>query len=135
MSVRRVWVIWYAVALHLAWGLLLLVGPSAQFVTQTSFLANGVGRYPLALILFLVAGLAVYGLWRRDSVLWAIPQQVILVLSAYAALRAMQLGAFPDGVRRPHLFIVTDQIPAVLTAVFHTLALLYPARTATRKGT
>jgi hypothetical protein len=58
------------------------------------------------------------------SVLFALPQQAILIMSAWTALTAMWSGEFADGVSRPVAFIVADQAPAVIAAALHAVALV-----------
>ena len=43
----------------------------------------------------------------------------LLLVSAVGAIRAMVISAYGDGVQRPRAFIIADQLPIVLIAVFH----------------
>lgn len=58
------------------------------------------------------------------SLLLIIPQQLTLLLSALGACFAISASAFADGVVRPRLFIAADQLPAILSALFHTCAIV-----------
>jgi hypothetical protein len=86
----------------------------------------------LAAELYLGAAiLAVYGMWfapRRTRVWLLLPQQFLLLVSGFAALHAMILGQFADGVVRAHTFLIADQSPILLVAIFHTVALVRIAR-------
>jgi len=66
-----------------------------------------------------------------------LPQQAIMTFSAYAAVVAVAAAQYGDGVTRPRLFILADQVPAVLTMVLHTAAVIemharWPVGTALR---
>jgi hypothetical protein len=66
-----------------------------------------------------------------------LPQQAIMTFSAYAAVVAVGVAHYGDGVPRPRLFILADQVPAVLTMVLHTAAMIemharWPVGTALR---
>ena len=124
----RKWIIHYAVALHLLWGGLVLVDSSAMNVSALSWMKRlipwpwvcGVG-------LLLVGGVAMAGMWKRDqrhALLLMLPQQFVLMASAFGAIECMLRSKFADGVPRPMAFIMADQLPAVLAAVFHTCALV-----------
>jgi hypothetical protein len=140
LRVRPVWIIWYAVLLHLTWGCLLLAsrvpyGATALHVYQ------GVPRVVLAAALFAASGLAIWGVTRRrpswQGLATLLPQQAIMTFSAYAAVVAVAVAHYGDGVPRPRLFILADQVPAVLTMVLHTAAVIemharWPVGTALR---
>ena len=140
LRVRPVWIIWYAVLLHITWGCLLLAsrvpyGATALHVYQS------VPRVVLAVVLFAASGLAMWGVTRRrpswQSLATLLPQQAIMTFSAYAAVVAVVVAHYGDGVPRPRLFILADQVPAVLTMVLHTAAVIemharWPVGTALR---
>ena len=127
LRVRPVWIIWYAVLLHITWGCLLLVsrvpyGATALHVYQW------VPRIVLAAVLFAASGLAMWGVTRRrpswQGLASLLPQQAIMTFSAYAAVVAVAVAHYGDGVPRPRLFILADQVPALLTMVLHTAAVV-----------
>jgi TM2 domain-containing membrane protein YozV len=77
-----------------------------------------------------VASLAMIGLAARNRhlrVYLILPQQLILWFSVVGAAHAMYLGQFADGIQRAHWFLVVDQVPIVLIALGHTVALLFIA--------
>lgn len=127
---RHPLVIIYAIILHYIWAVTLLVDGQAAAVTATSGLY---GRFDQIVPYFLifVATSALLSITRPRISLWPvlliIPQQVALMLSAYAAVGAMISSRFADGIQRPHAFIIADQCPAVLIMVFHTVAVLHDA--------
>lgn len=117
----------YCTAIHLTWAGALLWDDAATRITGMADLA-AIGVYPLAVLLIVVALLAVFPMWRPQRGLrtigYAIPQQIVLTFAAGTAVAAMINSTFPDGVARPRAFIVADQAPAVMAAIFHTIAIV-----------
>lgn len=125
---RRKWVIWYAIALHFVWGVCLLFSPDPLGVTAIHTFG---GALPHRWLGALFIGVAVFAAVEMMAQRWGfwwlmllIPQQAVLMLSAWGALHAISTSRFADGVPRPPLFILCDQLPAVLAAVFHSAALI-----------
>lgn len=124
-------IISYAITLHLIWAGLVLGWPDQIQATPLNFLLFYI-RWPvLTFFLIGVAGWAAYGSvygaeyqkpWRR--ILHLIPQQVVLIVSAYAALWAVFSGHYADGTIRHWAFILADQVPQILVAIFHTAAIV-----------
>jgi hypothetical protein len=121
-------VVWYACALHYAWGILLAISPAAMRSTPVSAIAAVLGgRWGAMATLFtvataaLAAGVARHP-WPRPVLL--VPQQTVLLMSAGAGLHAAVLGHYADGVPRPWPFILGDQFPVILAAVLYSAALL-----------
>ncbi len=119
-------VIWYAICLHWIWGTLLLMSPTPLWVTGIATIpslgfvdASTVGAFYLAIAFMALMGLAAP---KYVGTIFLLPQQIVLVLSAYGAIHAMHTGAFADGVIRSTPFIIADQLPAVLLAVFHIIS-------------
>ena len=140
LRVRPVWIIWYAVLLHITWGCLLLAS-RVPYGATALHVYHGVPRVVLAAALFAASGLAMWGVTRRrpswQGLATLLPQQAIMTFSAYAAVVAVAVAHYGDGVPRPRLFILADQVPAVLTMVLHTAAVIemharWPVGTALR---
>jgi hypothetical protein len=140
LRVRPVWIIWYAVLLHITWGCLLLAS-RAPYGATALHVYQWVPRVVLAAALFAASGLAIWGVTRRrpswQGLAALLPQQAMLTFSAYAAVAAVAVAHYGDGVPRPRLFILADQVPAVLTMVLHTAAVIemharWPVGTALR---
>jgi hypothetical protein len=140
LLVRPVWIIWYAVLLHITWGCLLLASRDPYGATALH-VYHWVPRVVLAAALFAASGLAIWGGTRRrpswQGLAALLPQQAILTFSAYAAVVAVAVAHYGDGVPRPRLFILADQVPAVLAMVLHTAAVIemharWPVGTALR---
>ena len=123
--------LWYSVAIHALWALLLIFGdPSTTGITAISHtykigIFNEIG---LGLAYLVVAGMAAFGLTGKLNVFWSVivilPQQMLLMFSAWGAGAAIIAGQFADGVPRPHEFIAADQGPVILLALGHSAALL-----------
>src|SRR5216684_2079045 len=116
---RTAWVVWYCICLHLWWGLMLLVDPAARGVTAIS---DGV--------YFAVGLLAAAGLLRARpgsirGLLELLPQQGVLLISAFGACEAVWKSTYADGVPRPRAFIAADQVPAVFIALAHSATLVH----------
>ena len=117
----------YAIILHLVWAMLILLEPAALNTTpiNASVVFNSTGA--TAAMMVSVAMLAIVGIFQhkwRVGIVFLLPQQGVLVASAWGALGAVLAGAYADGVPRPQLFILADQFPAMLAAALHTVALL-----------
>lgn len=133
--VPRVWpgflAIWAAILLHATWVVLLLIpGNHAAASTPVHEVVRLLGEpWRASAVLAAVAGAAVYGTARsmqaRDKILFVLPQQLLLGVSAAGALLAMWRSMYADGVPRPATFIVADQLAIVLTWGFHTAAIIY----------
>ena len=127
LRVRPVWIIWYAILLHITWGCLLLAS-QAPYGATALHVYHLVPRVVLAATLFAASGLAMWGVTRRrpswQGLATLLPQQAIMTFSAFAAVVAVAVAHYGDGVPRPRLFILADQVPAVLTMLLHTAAVI-----------
>ena len=127
------WIIWFAVTVHMGWGAMLMVSDAPTGTTPINWLAELITVHRALGMLFIGVGLAsAYGLLyarnTREMVAWAWPQQTVLMLTSFSALTAIVSGEYADGVPRPHLFILADQLPSLTIVVFHTAALLEVGR-------
>lgn len=120
----------YASALHLLWAFVLLFfGYAAAGSTALSGLLLTVGgnRWVLIVALTFAAVGALLAVGRPPSMLGLslmLPQQVLLLISTFAGLQAVFMGAYADGVVRPWPFILTDQLPIILAAPLYTVAVV-----------
>jgi len=120
----------YASILQFIWAVLILINPVALLVTPLLGLTQlvGVNHISVASILFISNGLAFYFLVIKrltsSHFFLLIPQQCILLLSAFGSLQAVILGHYADGVSRPSIFILADQLPNILIALLYTVAVL-----------
>jgi hypothetical protein len=127
LRVRPAWIIWYAVLLHITWGCLLLAS-AVPYGATALHVYHWVPRVVLAAALFAASGLAIWGVTRRrpswQGLAALLPQQAIMTFSACAAVIAVAVAHYGDGVPRPRLFILADQAPVILTMVLHTAAVI-----------
>lgn len=120
------WIIVYACVLHVAQGVAVLADPAALHITPIAGIA-WIGRWGTGSVLISVAVLALLGLrsWLGIlGVILALPQQALLVATAYSALAAILRQSYADGVLRPLAFIAADQIGTVLLAIVHSVAIV-----------
>lgn len=122
------WVIYYAIFLHLTWGLLLLFTAAPLHSTPVGAVYKAVpNRFTLAVVLIQVGGMALVGIRRqRDMVglVFVLPQQGVLTISAVAGVVASMSGHYLDGTAAGNWHIFADQLPTMLAAIFHTLAII-----------
>jgi uncharacterized membrane protein len=57
------------------------------------------------------------------SLVLLVPQQFFMLIAAGGSVQAMVTATYADGVIRPMTFIIADQMPWVLGAIFYTLAI------------
>jgi hypothetical protein len=125
------YIILFACLLHLGWAIMLCISPSAAGSTPVHILSQVFGGpYRTAAVLLLVTAPALVFPFIRQRVsnqamgLMLIPQQATLVMSAGAGAYAAMVGHYADGVLRPWPFILSDQLPVILTAVLYTVAVI-----------
>lgn len=124
----RISVIWYVILVDLIRGILLLFSSEPANITTIHQIVSldlasvrGIG------ILYLsVACLAIQGLFMpgKTAIPFLLPQGIVAALAALGATRAMILGTYADGVVRTPIFIMADQIPAVIVAGMYWLLIL-----------
>jgi hypothetical protein len=119
-------VIWYAIVLHLIWAVALYYDESVRGVTAIYELSGWFPPPYTKWALASVAIMAIAGIYSHGmaAVALMLPQQAVLVLGAMGAIEAMYLGSYADGVLRPQAFLIADQMPAVLAAIGHTIAIV-----------
>lgn len=128
-TARTSWVIWFCICLHIWWGILLLLDPDARGVTAINLATRVFGSTQLAAVVFIAAGIAAaVGVFRArpntlSGLLELLPQQGLLILSAFGAVMAVYHGAYADAEPRPRAFIAADQAPAVFIMLAHSASL------------
>jgi len=114
-----------AITLHLTWAVLLLSDASPAGTTPISQTATIFGRYWTAAVFAVVGLAALYALWRDNAnPFWLIPQTAILGAATAGGLAAVASGQYADGTARPWQFILADQLPTILLALFHLIAVI-----------
>jgi hypothetical protein len=119
-------IILIATILQLVIGVALLVDYDAHFATEVHVLWV-VFQAVAPLLLISAAFMAITGFFLRRKVhtlLFLVPQQILLFLSAGSSFKAIWQGHFADGVVRSHAFIMADQAPVILIAFFHAWAII-----------
>lgn len=123
--------VWAAVILHFLWVALLLV-PGTRAYSSTPvhevWALSGHSAWRTSVLLGVVAGAALIGLVRHTppglKILYLLPQQLVLGISAAGAMLAIYESHYADGVSRPGTFIAADQAAVILTWLGHTFALM-----------
>lgn len=123
--------VWAAIILHLGWVALLLEPGSRAYLSTPVFRIwelSGESTWRSAALLTFVAATALFGLGRKVDpllkIVYLMPQQLVLGISAAGAMHAMTVGHYADQVARPWTFIAADQLAVVLTWLGHTAALM-----------
>lgn len=135
MTIPRIWpgflAIWAAIGLHASWVVLLLIpGTRAGNSTPVHEIVALVGDPITAgLVLAVVVFCALLGLVQkmtaRGKILFVLPQQLFLGISAAGSILAMWDSHYADGVARSGTFIVADQLAIIITWLGHTAAILF----------
>ena len=124
----HIWIIVYAIVIHLAWGLTLLIQGVPLHTTAIDSMFRMFPNARLAGIIYiLIAVGAIVAVCRKPSlktVVLILPQQYFLMMSALGAIVCIVNSAFADGVVRSRAFIFVDQLPIVVATVLHTFALI-----------
>lgn len=119
----------YAATLHLLWAIMLTVSAEPLRTTGIDFVFSGTNSMEFTATMFFVASVfAFFSIFhvfprRIGNLFMFLPQQFLLLLSAFGAIMCMKNGQFADGEARPRLFIIADQIPIVLIAILHSVAM------------
>jgi hypothetical protein len=122
-------IVWGATLLHIVIGTLLLLNPAAGRSTGPAEVVQFLGLTGAGIAMLTASVLAIGAIVLRRAADWAIiglllPQQVLLYVAAWGGFQAILNGQYADGVARPYEFILTDQLPIMLFALIHTLAVL-----------
>ena len=114
--------------LHLTWAGLIAWTGRYIHSTPLAIVTQTLGSpHILALTLSLSCLLAVVGMFAQAAltrVICFVPQQTLVSMSFASAFGAVAAGQYADGVVRSFAFILSDQLPSMLVAVFHTIAII-----------
>ena len=114
-----------AITLHLTWAVLLLSDGSVANTTPINETAQVFGRYGTAAAYAFMSLTTLYALWKDNTnPFWLIPQTAILGAATAGGLAAVASGQYADGTARPWQFILADQLPTILLALFHLIAVI-----------
>lgn len=130
----RPYIIIWAIAVHIAWGVALLVDPAAApaviLIGLHWMISYGVDGPGLGVALLLAAGLALLGLLlgRRLSNLKALallmPQFALLVAALISDSQSVFTGVLPDGREVDRVLLFTALWPTMIAAVLHSVAIV-----------
>jgi len=126
-------VLWLTTALHLVWGAGLVLAP--EVASRTTGLAPFRDAPEFWGLVFLASATLAIGALIREVKGWGItagtffsflPQQALLMVSAFSVLYYVDAGHFADGTVVPSaaVFIFVDQLPKVLLALMHPFGVL-----------
>jgi hypothetical protein len=118
----------YCTMLHITWAILLMIDSSAVGATAISGLANIFYDHVVLSVTLILAGiLALLAAFTPLPwmILFMLPQQTLLLISAFGVISAIASSQFADGVVRPRAFIGADQIDMVYAALCHAAAIVY----------
>ncbi len=117
----------YCTSLHLAWAIIISKSHEATGATPVAALA-ALFKSDDALVIVLISAaiLSMAGLISRLpwTVVLLMPQQSLLLISAFGAFAAIVGSQYADGIMRPREFIAADQIGVILGALGHAGAII-----------
>lgn len=125
---RRQWIIWYAIGMHLLWALMLAIEPRTVTSINISHLGQWLPRWAMVILFAGVAVLSVYGLLtfhKRStrSIILLLPQQFLLLMSAgYVIEGIINKGGAVEGL--PVGLLIFSFGPTVIAAILHNVAIL-----------
>jgi hypothetical protein len=116
---------WLVVTLFLAWGTMLVMSPDPLGSTPVASASRyfPAEHYIIGVVTLMAAVLGAYGIYRGLTLL-LLPLAVMLTLAAMNSVDAVWQGHYADGVERPRLFILADQLPIILLAAYYYVAVL-----------
>lgn len=123
------WLILIVSFIHVVWGLLIFRSLDALMTTPTYALALFIpNNNLLAFILFAAAFLGIIGYMEDKSetkkLLYLLPQQICLFISAFGSLYMILNGHYADGITRSFDFMLSDQIPIMAIALGHFFSII-----------
>lgn len=120
------WIFGYAACLHLGWGIMLIVSDSPIHTVGLSPFMNLFDFHLWGIIFIIISvcvGIELKFHWRY-SMIGVLLQHIVLTMSAITAAICVINSAYADGVIRSRLFILSDQFPAILMSIIHTVGIV-----------
>lgn len=125
------YITWWGLCANGIWGAVILFHPEAMKATPMSTLAQFFNQSQYALSVALLSSVAAtFTALAFDnrvdvrSMILLIPQQFLMVMAAGGSVLAVYQGEYADGVQRSHWFILADQLPWILAALFYTFSIV-----------
>jgi len=121
-----IYIVALAALLHIGWAIDILIADKVEMTTPTAIYFDMFGdRYVVSGLLFAVSAFALVGKLRWDAnwfSFWSvIPQQALLMLSAWSSGWAVYVGHYADGVVRSRHFLFDDQWQNIITMILHSV--------------
>lgn len=121
------YIFWLISILHFLWGIIVLLYPESYNTTPIFFIGEFLGgRYITGICLLITGTLAFIGMLRspysQKHVAFFIPQQMFITIAAYGVIVTSIMGTYADGVLRPRMFILADQLPIIIMFLLHSFA-------------
>lgn len=128
---RHNWIAIAAAVVHGIWGIMLMVSDAPLHTTPLGHFPIK-NHYVAGCVYFSASVLACVPILRRSldtqftGLACTIPQQFLLMVSAWTAIASVVQGKYPDGYVPVGGwgFILADQLWAISGTVFHTIALI-----------
>lgn len=123
---KKFWIVWLGIVHHLIVAALLLMNEGVIHVSSVSSLAILGSAKEIAAVLISVAVLAIFGFFVKSNkaIFFILPQQVVLLLTAFGSVAIILGGHYADGVPRAISFIAADQVIYILVALFHSFRIV-----------
>lgn len=124
------WIVLTAIIVHGTWGVILLFDDAPLQCTPLATSPFHDNQYLAAVVYLIATALAIchFSVERLDrsflGLCFLAPQQFLMMMSAFGAIGCVLGGAYADGVPRPRLFILADQLWGIVGMVFHTFSIL-----------
>lgn len=121
---RPQWIILYACSLQAIWGTQLLFFGGERISAWTGFF--WISPRTLGSLFLASSCLSYAGLSGRKGILWLMPQQGMMIVTAIGSITMIFLGHYADespGDSHTRMFIFADQIPLILSTLWHTFAI------------
>ena len=119
-----------AIALHVFEAVVFLTTSAADgSIGMAALLAVFRGHFTAAEAMHFACATAALGQWFRSIAPFArlcllIPQQILLLITAFGSVEAILAGSYADGILRSPLFIACDQLPRISLAGLYSVAIL-----------
>lgn len=130
---RPQWIILYACSLQAIWGFSFIFFPRSSIAAWAGF--TWIPDPVLGFFFIVSSAMSYWALLHYKSIAWLLPQQTLMLTAAIGCASVIILGHYADGAEYPRIFILRDQLPEILTAVWHTAAIINRERLRSQRFT